>query len=61
MPDGNDAVSVKVVSKISEVDPVEWDECARTNAPDGNPSICYAFLHALEESLLQGVEESVTD
>ena len=50
MPDGNDAVSVKVVSKISEVDPVEWDKCACTNAPDGNPSVCYAFLHALEES-----------
>ncbi|MBO88603.1 MAG: GNAT family N-acetyltransferase [Rickettsiales bacterium] len=50
MPDGSDAVSVKVVSKISKLNPAEWDECAGSNLPDGNPSICYAFLHALEES-----------
>tara|TARA_B100000676_G_C18088411_1_gene857183 strand:- start:4777 stop:5958 length:1182 start_codon:yes stop_codon:yes gene_type:complete len=50
MPDGSDTASIKVVSRISKLDPAEWDECAGSNLPDGNPSICYAFLHALEES-----------
>ena len=50
MPDGNEPITVKVVSRIAEVDGAEWDICAGVDAPDGNPSVGYAFLHALEES-----------
>ena len=50
MPDGNDSITVKVVSHISEVDAAEWDACAGADTPDNNPSVRHAFLHALEES-----------
>jgi predicted N-acyltransferase len=50
MPDGNEPITAKVVSKIVEVDSEQWDACAGTNTPDSNPSVSHAFLHALEES-----------
>ena len=50
MPDGNEPITVKVVSRIGDVDAAEWDDCATQSAPDGNPSVGFAFLHALEES-----------
>ena len=50
MPDGNEPITVKVVSRIGDVDADEWDDCATQSAPDGNPSVGFAFLHALEES-----------
>jgi predicted N-acyltransferase len=50
MPDENEPISVKVVSKIIEVDSEQWDACAGTNAPNSNPSVSHAFLRALEES-----------
>ena len=50
MPDGNEPITVKVVSRIGEVDAAEWDACAVQSAPNGNPSVGHAFLHALEES-----------
>ncbi len=50
MPDGNEPITVKVVSKIAEIQAAEWDACAGVDAPDGNPSVSHAFLHALEES-----------
>lgn len=50
MPDGNDPITVKVISKISEVEPSEWDACAGMGEPDANPSVSHAFLYALEES-----------
>jgi len=46
MADGDDAVSVKVVSRIAEIPAAAWDSCAGTD----NPFISHAFLNALEES-----------
>ena len=46
MPDGSEAVAVRVLSRINEVDAAEWDACA---GPD-NPFVSHAFLDALEES-----------
>ncbi len=45
MPDGSDALAVKVVSRIAEVPAADWDACA-----GGNPFVGHAFLNALEES-----------
>jgi uncharacterized protein len=46
MPDGNDAITVKVLSGIGEVAPDQWDACAGSD----NPFVCHAFLKALEDS-----------
>lgn len=46
MPDGQDAITVKIVTGIGEVDAPSWDACA---GPD-NPFLCHAFLSAVEES-----------
>ncbi|WP_448191228.1 GNAT family N-acetyltransferase [Azospirillum sp. sgz301742] len=46
MPDGSDAITVKVLNAIGEVAAAEWDACAT----DGNPFVRHAFLAALEES-----------
>jgi len=45
MPDG-DAKTVKITSRISEVDSEQWDACA---GPD-NPFVSHAFLDILEQS-----------
>jgi len=46
MPDGRDAVTVNVLSKIGEVSPAAWDACAGTD----HPFTRHAFLSALEDS-----------
>jgi uncharacterized protein len=46
MPDGNGAITVKVLSGADEVAPDQWDACA---GPD-SPFLCHAFLNALEDS-----------
>jgi len=46
MADGDDAVTLKVVSRIAEIPAEAWDSCAGTD----NPFICHAFLNVLEES-----------
>lgn len=46
MADGGDAVTLKVVSRIGEVDPAEWDACAGS----ANPFISHVFLSTLEDS-----------
>jgi len=46
MPDGTEPVTVKVTSRIAEVDAAAWDACAG----DDNPFVSHAFLLALEES-----------
>ena len=46
MPDGSDAITVKVLNGIGEIAAAEWDFCAT----DGNPFVRHAFLAALEES-----------
>ncbi len=50
MPDGRDAITVKVLANISDANAEEWDACAGVRAPDGNPFVSHAFLHALEAS-----------
>ena len=46
MNDADAAISVKVHAAIAELPAAAWDACA----DDGNPSVCHAFLNALEES-----------
>ena len=46
MNDADAAISVKVHAAIAELPAAAWDACAG----DGNPSVCHAFLNALEES-----------
>ncbi|MEQ8228652.1 MAG: GNAT family N-acetyltransferase [Rhodospirillales bacterium] len=46
MPDGRDAVAIKVVKSLSEVSAEAWDACAGTD----NPFVSHAFLSALEDS-----------
>ncbi|PIW30281.1 MAG: GNAT family N-acetyltransferase [Rhodospirillales bacterium CG15_BIG_FIL_POST_REV_8_21_14_020_66_15] len=46
MPDGRDAVAIKVVKSLAEVPPEAWDACAGTD----NPFVSHAFLSALEDS-----------
>ena len=50
MPDGNEPITVKIVSRIGDIDAAEWDNCATQSAPDANPSVGFTLLHALEES-----------
>lgn len=46
MPDGRDAVAIKVIKSLTEVSPEAWDACAGTD----NPFVSHAFLSALEDS-----------
>ncbi len=46
MPDGREEISVKVVTKISDIPAEDWDACAG----DENPFVSHAFLNALEQS-----------
>ena len=46
MPDGGEALTLRVIDGIGRVPAAEWDAC---NADD-NPFTCHAFLAALEES-----------
>jgi len=44
--DGSDRLSVKLVERISQIRPADWDACAGSD----NPFITHAFLDALEKS-----------
>ena len=46
MNDAAGAISVKVHAAIADIPAAAWDACAG----DGNPSVCHAFLEALEQS-----------
>ncbi len=46
MPDGRDAVAIKIIKSLSEVSPEAWDACAGAD----NPFVRHAFLSALEDS-----------
>lgn len=51
MPDGQDAITVKLVNRIDAIPAAEWDACAGIGADGaGNPFLMHAFLNALEES-----------
>ena len=46
MPDRGPTLSLTLHRAIADIPATEWDACAG----DGNPFVCHAFLHALEES-----------
>nr|WP_142847777.1 GNAT family N-acetyltransferase [Telmatospirillum sp. J64-1] len=46
MPDGSEATTVKVLSRIADISAEEWDSCAGGD----HPFTRHAFLHALEAS-----------
>ncbi len=46
MPDSGDAVKVRVLRSLREIDAADWDACAGTD----NPFVRHAFLSALEDS-----------
>ena len=46
MPDGGDAITVRMVERIGDVPAAEWDACAGAD----NPFVSHAFLEALEAS-----------
>ncbi|MGH7056570.1 MAG: GNAT family N-acetyltransferase [Acetobacteraceae bacterium] len=46
MPDGTQALSLTLHSRIADIPPDEWDACAGA----GNPFVSHAFLAILEES-----------
>ena len=50
MPDGREAIAVRVVERISEVPASAWDTCAAGCEAPYNPFVSHAFLHALEDS-----------
>lgn len=46
MPDGREAIAIRVVDNLAEVPAAAWDACADT----ANPFVSHAFLSALEAS-----------
>ncbi len=46
MPDGSEALTIRVAATVSEVDEADWDACAGKI----NPFVSHAFLSALEDS-----------
>ena len=46
MHDGREAITVRVVTSLEDVDAHAWDVCAGGN----NPFVSYSFLSALEDS-----------
>jgi len=51
MPDGQDAITIKLVNSIGAIPAADWDDCAGIGADGvGNPFLMHAFLAALEDS-----------
>ncbi len=46
MPDGGDAIAIRVLERIAEVPADQWDACAGSD----NPFVGHGFLSALEDS-----------
>lgn len=46
MPDGGDAITVRMIERIAELPADQWDACAGT----ASPFVSHAFLSALEDS-----------
>ena len=47
MPDGNDAITIRIADSLAAIDAEAWDACA---GDDPNPFTRYGFLRALEDS-----------
>jgi len=50
MPDGRDAVAIRIVDRLSSVPAAEWDACLAGTGQPYNPFLSHRFLAALEES-----------
>lgn len=51
MPDGPDAITVKLVNRIGAIPAADWNACAGIDGKGGgNPFLVHAFLAALEDS-----------
>jgi predicted N-acyltransferase len=50
MPDGRDAIAVRIVERIADIPAADWDACAAGAGAAGNPFLSHCFLNALEES-----------
>ena len=50
MPDGGDAIIIKIVDDIGRIPAAEWDACAAPAGAPLNPFVCHGFLHALERT-----------
>lgn len=50
MPDGDQDLTLKVISRIAEVAAGDWDACARPHEPGSNPFLAHAFFDAAEAS-----------
>ncbi len=46
MPDGDRAIELRLVDRIGDIAPTDWDACAGSD----NPFVGHAFLSALEDS-----------
>jgi len=46
MPDGGDALTIKVIHSLAAIEPAAWDRCAGSD----DPFMRHAFLFALEKS-----------
>ena len=47
MPDGSDAIEIKLLASMAEADKAEWDALVRARDPSGNPFLSHDFLTAL--------------
>ncbi len=50
MPDGRDAIAIRIVDRIADIPAADWDACAAGAGSAGNPFLSHCFLNALEES-----------
>ena len=50
MPDGGDAITIKIIDDIGRIAAADWDACAAPPGAPVNPFVGHTFLHALERT-----------
>ncbi len=50
MPDGSDAIEIRLLTSMAEADKVQWDSLVRARDTTNNPFLSHDFLTALEVS-----------
>ena len=50
MPDGSDAIEIKLLASMAEADKEQWDALVRARDASANPFLSHDFLTALEVS-----------
>jgi predicted N-acyltransferase len=50
MPDGGDAITIKIIDAVGRVPAAEWDACAAPPGAPMNPFVSHRFLDALERT-----------